>query len=321
MPGIKSSISAKTTFSVNIVLVLFLLVGGFGIRYYQQSHFNQLVAMEEAAIADELLKRGAILSQIGARAVAQIIEEAVDNTSYSITDFFDTEYQEIPGFDPPKFHTKVDSYMDKAILAVEDEFLKDSDVVFAVAVDVNGYLPTHNTKYQQAPTGDKEKDISRNRTKRIFNDPIGIKAAQNKQEGFRQIYNRDTSETMWDVSSPIIVKGKHWGGFRIGLSMENIKKTNALFRAETDTVRNDFQLTLLGLMAVILFVSTVAVFLTISAVLKPLRKLTKSANQLADGQLDNEIKRKGSDELAQLADVLERLRISLKKSMQMLRKR
>jgi len=319
--SIASSISAKTALKVNLVLIIFLVAGGFGIAYYQKNHFDQLVTLEEATLEQQLLRRGAMLSQIGAKAIGKLIEEAIDNTAYGVNDFFDTEYQEIPGFDPPKYHTKVDSYMDKAILALEDEFLKDPDVVFAVAVDINGYLPTHNTKYQQPPTGDKEKDKVGNRTKRIFNDPIGIKAAQNTEEGFRQVYHRDTGETMWDISSPIMVKGKHWGGFRIGLSMKTIEQTNAQFRKETDTIRGNFLNSLFILMGIILLVSVLAVFYTISQALMPLKELTATANDLADGKIDAPIPKTSSDELGQLANVLERLRISLKKTMEMLQKR
>ena len=319
--SIASSISAKTALKVNLVLIIFLVAGGFGIAYYQKNHFDQLVTLEEATLEEQLLRRGAMLSQIGAKAIGKLIEEAIDNTAYGVNDFFDTEYQEIPGFDPPKYHTKVDSYMDKAILALEDEFLKDPDVVFAVAVDINGYLPTHNTKYQQPPTGDKEKDKVGNRTKRIFNDPIGIKAAQNTEEGFRQVYHRDTGETMWDISSPIMVKGKHWGGFRIGLSMKTTEQTNAQFRKETDTIRGNFLNSLFILMGIILLVSVLAVFYTISQALRPLKELTATANDLADGKIDAPIPKTSSDELGQLANVLERLRISLKKTMEMLQKR
>jgi methyl-accepting chemotaxis protein len=31
-----------------------------------------------------------------------------------------------------------------------------------------------------------------------------------------QTYRRDTGEVMHDISSPIFVRGKQWGGFRIG---------------------------------------------------------------------------------------------------------
>ena len=107
--------------------------------------------------------------------------------------------------------------------------LKNPSIVFAVTVDNNGYLPTHNTKYTQPITGEKDKDKVGNRTKRIFNDPTGLAAAKNTQPGFVQVYKRDTGETMWDVSSPIIVKGKQWGNFRIGLSIDALQKAKNLY--------------------------------------------------------------------------------------------
>jgi methyl-accepting chemotaxis protein len=35
-----------------------------------------------------------------------------------------------------------------------------------------------------------------------------------------QTYRRDTGELMHDISAPIYVKGRHWGGFRIGYQTE-----------------------------------------------------------------------------------------------------
>ena len=36
----------------------------------------------------------------------------------------------------------------------------------------------------------------------------------------QQVYERDTGEKMWDISAPVIVKGRHWGAFRIGYQMD-----------------------------------------------------------------------------------------------------
>jgi len=158
------------------VCILLLLVMAGGAWF--------IINNETKNLEDELLSRGRIESMLGARITGRIIEEAVDNGVFSVKDVFDTEYVEIPGFDPPKYHTKYDAYLDKALLGIEDEFLKDDSVVFAVAVDKNGYLPTHNTRYQQPISGNAAKDRIGNRTKRIFNDPVGIKAARNNKEGF-----------------------------------------------------------------------------------------------------------------------------------------
>ncbi|MGH8806348.1 MAG: methyl-accepting chemotaxis protein, partial [Noviherbaspirillum sp.] len=59
-------------------------------------------------------------------------------------------------------------------------------------------------------------DLVSNRTKRIFNDRTGARCGSNTKPFLLQTYKRDTGEVMHDLSVPIYVNGKHWGGFRIG---------------------------------------------------------------------------------------------------------
>lgn len=292
-------ISLKVAILVNLVLLIVIAVGA----YYIADQQGQ-------SLEFQLLKRGGIESEVGAKLIGRVIEEAVDNGVFDVKEAFDTEYVMIPGFEPPKYHTKYDSYMDKAILSLQDEFLKDDSVIYAVAVDKNGYLPTHNSRYQQPITGDKQKDLTGNRTKRIFSDEIGLKAAKNTQPAYQQIYHRDTGKTMWDISTPIYVKGKHWGGFRVGFSLE-----------KTLQAKQDLKKKLFSIMAIILLVSLVMVFIVVSSSLKPLSHFTQVASDLADGKVDQKIEVKGRDEIARLADVLERLRVSLKAAMDRLQKR
>ncbi|MCK5826289.1 MAG: methyl-accepting chemotaxis protein [Desulfuromusa sp.] len=294
-----SKISVKVAILVTLVLSIVVVAGS----YY-------IIMQQSNSLEAQLLERGKIESIIGAKLIGRVIEEAVDNGVFSVKDAFDTDYVLIPGFKPEKYHTKYDFYLDKAILSLQDEFLKDESVVFAVTVDLNGYLPTHNTRYQKPITGDQQKDLIGNRTKRIFNDEIGIQAARNKKPAFQQIYHRDTGVTMWDISTPIYVKGKHWGGFRIGYSLDKIGQAKQALQSK-----------LIGIMGAILIVSLLVIFVVVNAALKPLTHFTKVASDLADGKVDEKIEVKGSDEIAQLADVLERLRVSLKSAMDRLKKK
>ena len=294
-----AKISVKVAVLVTLVLLIVVVAGS----YY-------VVQQQSESLERQLLERGKIESIIGAKLISRVIEEAIDNGVFSVNDIFDTNYVLIPGFEPAKYHTKYDFYLDKAILSLQDEFLKDDSVVFAVTVDRNGYLPTHNTRYQKPISGDQIKDLIGNRTKRIFNDEIGIQAAHNTVPAFQQIYHRDTGVVMWDISTPIYVKGKHWGGFRIGFSLEKI-----------DQAKQALQSKLIGIMAGILAISLVVIFLVVNQALKPLTHFTKVASDLADGKVDDKIEAKGRDEIAQLADVLERLRVSLKAAMDRLGKK
>ena len=294
-----NKISVKVALVVNLVLFIVILIGTI-----------VLVQKEFANLDNQYKARAKLDSAIGAKAVGKLLEEAIDNNVFSAKDMFDTEYVLIPNFDPPKYHTKYDSYADKALLSVQDEFMKNPSIVYAVTVDNNGYLPTHNSKYQQPITGDKQKDKVGNRTKRIFNDPTGLAAAKNTQEGFLQVYKRDTGATMWDVSTPVIVKGKQWGNFRIGLSIDALQKA---------------KINLLGqlaiIMALVLLVSMVAIMYTVKVLLQPLTFLTKAATRMADGDVSEQIIATSKDEVGALAESLERMRISLKTAMDRLMKR
>ena len=294
-----SKISVKVAILVTLVLSIVVVAGS----YY-------IIKQQSDSLEAQLLERGKIESILGAKLIGRVIEEAIDNGVFSVNDAFDTNYVLIPGFEPAKYHTKYDFYLDKAILSLQDEFLKDDSVVFAVTVDINGYLPTHNTLYQQPITGDQQRDLIGNRTKRIFNDEIGIQAAHNTIPAFQQVYHRDTGVTMWDISTPIRVKGKHWGGFRIGFSL-----------SKTEQAKQALQSKLLGIMAGILVVSLLIIFIVVDRALKPLTYFTRIASELADGKVENKIEVKGNDEIAQLADVLERLRVSLKTAMERLNKK
>ena len=135
----------------------------------------------------------------------------------TVAQLFDTFYIPIPGTDPQKYHTQYDRLTDGILQPILDSYLDASRrFVFVVAVDHNGYLPTHNTRYSQPLTGDPAHDAVGNRTKRIFDDRTGLAAARNLEPYLLQRYSRDTGEVMTDLSVPIYIEGRHWGALRIG---------------------------------------------------------------------------------------------------------
>lgn len=152
---------------------------------------------------------------------SRVLESAIDKGELTEEQVFDTLYIPIPGTYPQKFNTSYDSYTDRHILPIEEEYLvRDRRMVFIVLLDRNGYLPTHNKKFSNPLTGDRLKDISGNRTKRIFNDKTGFMAARNTGPFLLQTYRRDTGEIIKDLSVPVRVKGRHWGALRFGYKAE-----------------------------------------------------------------------------------------------------
>jgi methyl-accepting chemotaxis protein len=296
---IKSRLGLKIAILVNTMLIIVIALGSM----YLIKEYNQQVE-------NEFYTKARILSITGAKGISRIFEEAIDNGVLSESAVFDTNYVQIPGIDPPKYHTKYDAYTDKAFQSYNDEFSKDKTIVACGAADINGYIPTHVSLLSQPLTGDPVKDKMWNRTKRIFNDKIGLAAAKNKQEGFKQEYRTDVGVRGWDVSSPIYVKGKQWGGYRVTLALASIDET-----------KKQHAMALIVVMVIILCVSGFAVFMLIQKALAPLQKFTSIASDLADGNVEEKIESTSEDEIGQLANVLERLRVSIKSAMERLMKK
>ncbi|MGL4406921.1 MAG: methyl-accepting chemotaxis protein [Zoogloea sp.] len=154
----------------------------------------------------------AAASQIGAA-----LEQALASGQVSLGDLFDENYRPIPNTRPQKFNTRFDALADRIFPAIQERLLETQpDMVYAIGTDRNGYVPTHNKRFSQALTGDYAKDFVGNRTKRIFDDPVGKQCGKHQMPFLIQTYRRDTGEIMHDISAPVYVNGRHWGGFRIG---------------------------------------------------------------------------------------------------------
>ena len=152
-----------------------------------------------------------------ARAVGRALESAVAQGRIDIDKLFDSKYDPIPNTKPQKFKTAFDALTDELFPSLQEGVLSsNSEVVYAIGCDLRGYVPTHNNTFCKPLTGDYEVDFVGNRTKRIFDDPVGKQCGAHELEFLIQTYRRDTGEIMHDVSAPVYVNGRHWGGFRIG---------------------------------------------------------------------------------------------------------
>ncbi|MGL6156621.1 MAG: methyl-accepting chemotaxis protein, partial [Ralstonia mannitolilytica] len=159
--------------------------------------------------------------QAAARKIGVLFESALARGDISEADLFDRAYQPVPNTDPPQYLTRFTALTDRALPAVQEPLLAlDPRVVFCAAVDNNGYLPTHNLKFSQPQGSDPAWNAANSRNRRLFTDRTGLGAARNTEAFLLQTYRRDmgngTFVMMKDVSAPIYVRGRHWGGFRMG---------------------------------------------------------------------------------------------------------
>lgn len=153
--------------------------------------------------------------------IASAFEADLAAGRISEDDLFDGDYQPIPGTAPEQLLTRFTPITDRLLPSIQEPILSLSErIVFCAAVDRNGYLPTHNAKFSQPQRpGEVAWNTANSRNRRIFNDRVGLAAGRSTQPFLLQAYRRDMGggkfALMKDVSAPIIVRGRHWGGLRL----------------------------------------------------------------------------------------------------------
>jgi uncharacterized protein YoxC len=157
----------------------------------------------------------------GAARIGHALEAALSAASVSEADLFAPVYEPIAGSDPLQHVTRFTELADRLFPPIQDELLRlDPRVVFAVAVDRNGYLPTHNARYNQPQRpGEPAWNAAHCRSRRIFNDRAGLAAGRCAGEFQLQTYERDMGGAqrvmLKEADAPIVVRGRAWGGFRL----------------------------------------------------------------------------------------------------------
>ena len=162
--------------------------------------------------------------QASANEISRLFEDALARGDISEEALFSEDYQPIAGTNPVQLMAPFVKLTDRLLPPVQEPMLAVSDkVVFCAAVDRNGYLPTHNNKFSQPQGADPVWNNANCRNRRLFNDRTGLRAGQNTQPFFLQTYRRDMGGgkfvLMKDLSAPITVRGRHWGGLRLGYSI------------------------------------------------------------------------------------------------------
>lgn len=291
-----SGIFKRTDIKISVLINCFLIVIILLSVYF-------LAGINNQAISDAMYEKGKILSILGAKSLEISLEAAINDGDLTLDDAFDSQYIPVDGSDPQLFHTKYDTYIDEACSQFNGTFFKDSRVVYARYMDLNGYVPLKGVSYiADSKSEDSNKDPL---AKQILAGKRISRAIANTVEGFVQPYiSEDNNENIWEFSTPVYVKGKRWGAFSVGL--RKLSKTGTLA---------GFSLNVIILAAVTIILSCVVVFGIVLHFLKPIPSLAKVAGQVADGNVDHSVDIGGSGDIATLAEAIERLRVSLKLSM------
>jgi methyl-accepting chemotaxis protein len=156
-----------------------------------------------------------------AKRISAAFESAIERGDIRLEQLMDENYREVAGTDPKQYLTDYVAFTDRILPPIQDPIQKiDPRIAFCVAWAKGGYLPTHNPNYRLPQGPDPVWNNANCRNRRLFNDRAVRKVAANTKPFLLQTYRRDMGGgnfvLMKDLSSPINVRGRHWGAFRMG---------------------------------------------------------------------------------------------------------
>ena len=159
-----------------------------------------------------------------AKRISDEFEAALERGDIRLDQLMDEKYREIPGTNPKQYLTDYVALTDRILPPIQDPIQKtDPRIVFCVAWAKGGYLPTHNPNYRKPQGPDPVWNNANCRNRRLFDDRAVRKVAANTKPFLLQTYRRDMGGgnfvLMKDLSSPIRVRGRHWGAFRMGFRL------------------------------------------------------------------------------------------------------
>ncbi len=153
----------------------------------------------------------------GVKQIQELFENAIKTGEMTEARLFSNNYRPIPNTNPQKQHSDFDEFTDRELPKIQEPILASHEhILYVVAQDVNSYLPIYNDYLSQPLTGDYERDLIYNRTKKIYNDRPGKRSSKNAKPFLLQTYKRDVGDALHDLSVPIYVNRRHWGCLRVG---------------------------------------------------------------------------------------------------------
>ena len=153
--------------------------------------------------------------------VSNAYENALSAGRITLEALFDDDYMPIAGSDPVQFTTRFLGLCDELLPPIIDKALGVlPGIVACAAIDRNGYIPCNNAVYSKPQRPDDPAWNNANcRNRRKFLDRVSISSASNTKPIILQSYLREMGGgayfLMKDASTPIMVRGRHWGNQRL----------------------------------------------------------------------------------------------------------
>lgn len=182
---------------------------------------NEMFAsMVEAGLCPED-SQWVLNTQERAKALTSLVEEAIASGELSEDDVFDTGYELVKGSNPERYRNKFSDWADRNWRCMFDEAIdSDERLIASVCSDVNGFLPTHMTKFSAAPNGDLAHDTLHCRNGRILDDPATKKAKQNNAPYLISVSRQEGDGVNFVLTRavfvPLKICGRRWGDYLVG---------------------------------------------------------------------------------------------------------
>ncbi len=213
---------------------------------------------------------------LGAKIAQHVIEKSIDNGLFDTAAIFESQYQPIPGSEPPRYHTEYDYYFDHNVKTILEAFLLEENIYYAYVVNNGGYIPSHTdqtaskTRIEPPAATDRLREEGAVAGSVVWTDPTGHR--------------------FYEFHAPITVYERPWGEFRVGIPAAMVNNT------VYNTVRSTLQITV---SLAVLIVGLI--FYLLRRYLRPLKELTAATAQMAAGNLAVRCRARGHDELGVLA--------------------
>jgi vacuolar-type H+-ATPase subunit I/STV1 len=281
---------------------------------------------ETEVVSGLVLKEARTAALQGAAAYGTALDAAVDGGALSLDEILSPELEVIVypfHVEETRYTNKLSKYMrSHGVQKWQDAARNAGGFLFFSGMSVTGLVPVTNSFQDLPPRGDSTPedaawDRAFSRGGRQYRGGEQKRAVEFEATATEttlvQPYKRDTGEWAWDVAAPILVKGHHFGGLRVGVSRDVIDRQNH---------RLILGLSLLfGVLAVSF---TVFVFLFLRLSIRPLVELSQTVRELSVCSsyeaLGVRIISTSDDEIGEMVDSANRLRVSLYKAMELIEK-
>ena len=165
--------------------------------------------------------------QADACRVAALFDAELVAGRISLAELFDEDYVPIAGTDPAQHLTRFTGMTDRLLSAMLEEVkARHSRSIFCIAIDRNGYVPTHAAALSRPQSADPAWNRAFCRNRRIYRERPIARASQDRKPFLLQSYRRpmegNTFVPIKLASAPIEVRGRHWGALALAYTPRDV---------------------------------------------------------------------------------------------------